>query len=365
MDKLVLENVYKNYGEVEAVKELSFTVEDKEFLSIVGPSGCGKSSTLRMIAGLEVITRGEVYLDGQIINNIKARDRDIALAFESYALYPHLTAYKNLAFPLQTGNSNKKEIDERVKSTMALLHLDEYSNMKPGALSGGQQQRISLGRALIREASIYLLDEPLSHLDAHERVDLRVQLQRIQKLNEFTFILVTHDQLEALAMSDRILVMNEGRLQQIGTPEELYDDPYNLFVADFIGEPPMNFTRGNLVHNNNNRLAVKCEEIIFELHGSIKSGKDLSGYLNKKVVMGVRPEYIQLCRKSQPGAIEGRIYSYEDLGEIGYIMAVCGSEKFLIESETGINYKTDDVIFFCFDEKRICMFSEETGERLL
>jgi len=161
MDKLVLENVYKNYGEVEAVKGLSFTVKDKEFLSIVGPSGCGKSSTLRMIAGLEVITRGEVLLDGQIINNIKARDRDIALAFESYALYPHLTAYKNLAFPLQPGKLKKNEIDERVKSTMALLHLEEYRDMKPGALSGGQQQRISLGRALIRQASIYLLDEPL------------------------------------------------------------------------------------------------------------------------------------------------------------------------------------------------------------
>lgn len=365
MDKLVLENVYKNYEEVEAVKGLSFAVKDKEFLSIVGPSGCGKSSTLRMIAGLEVITRGDIYLDGQIINNIKARDRDIALAFESYALYPHLTAYKNLAFPLRARKFNKSEIKERVKSTAALLHLEEYRDMKPGALSGGQQQRISLGRALIRQASIYLLDEPLSHLDAHERVDLRVQLQRIQKLNEFTFILVTHDQLEALAMSDRILLMKEGKLQQIGTPEALYDDPYNLFVADFIGEPPMNFAHGNLVPNNKNRLAVKCGEKIFDLPASITSGKDLTGYLNKKVAMGVRPEYIQLCQKSHPGAIEGRIYSYEDLGEIGYLMAVCNSEKFLIAVESGVTYKTDDDIFFRFDEKRICMFSEESGKRIL
>jgi multiple sugar transport system ATP-binding protein len=365
MDKLVLDSVSKNYGEVEAVKDLSFAVKDKEFLSIVGPSGCGKSSTLRMIAGLEVITRGNIYLDGDIINDIKARDRDIALAFESYALYPHLTAYKNLAFPLQTRKLKKSEIDKRVNSTMDLLHLKDYMNMKPGALSGGQQQRISLGRALIRQASIYLLDEPLSHLDAHERVDLRVQLQRIQKLNEFTFILVTHDQLEALAMSDRIMVMNDGMLQQIGTPEELYDDPYNLFVADFIGEPPMNFTHGVLVHNKNNRPAVKCENIIFELPVSSISGKDLTEYLNKKVIMGVRPEYIHLCPKSHPGAIEGRIYSYEDLGEIGYLMAECSSERLLIEGESGVDYKTGDTIFFRFDEKRIYMFLGESGRRIL
>ena len=365
MEKLVLENVYKNYGEVEAVKDLSFSVNDKEFLTIVGPSGCGKSSTLRMIAGLEVISSGNIYLDRQKINSIRARDRDIALAFESYALYPHLTAYKNLAFPLQTKKISKKEIAEQVESTMALLHLEKYQNMKPGALSGGQQQRISLGRALIRQASIYLLDEPLSHLDAQERVDLRVQLQRIQKLNELTFILVTHDQLEALAMSDRILVMHEGRLQQLGTPEDLYDNPANLFVADFIGEPPMNFAHGTLARSTGGRLAVRCEEKVFDLPQRLISGKDLSRHLNEKVVMGVRPEYIHLCQKTRSGAIPGSVYSYEDLGEIGYLMAVCNSEKFLIEVESGYQYKIHEEVFFCFDEMHICLFSEENGERIL
>ncbi|KPJ86300.1 MAG: hypothetical protein AMS17_13020 [Spirochaetes bacterium DG_61] len=365
MEKLVLENVYKNYGVVEAVKDLSFSVEDKEFLTIVGPSGCGKSSTLRMIAGLEVITSGHIILDGQKINDIRARDRDIALAFETYALYPHLTAFKNLAFPLQTKKMSKKEIQERVEETLALLHLGKYKNMKPGELSGGQQQRISLGRALIRQASIYLLDEPLSHLDAQERVDLRVQLQRIQKLNELTFILVTHDQLEALAMSDRILVMNDGRLQQIGTPEELYDNPVNLFVADFIGEPPMNFAHGTLVANRGKKLTVRCEEKAFDIPKSLTPGKDLASYINKRVIMGVRPEYIHLCQKSHPSAIDGRVYSYEDLGEIGYLMVVCNSEKFLIEVESGVSYKMHEEVFFCFEEKRICMFSEENGLRIL
>jgi multiple sugar transport system ATP-binding protein len=365
MEKLILENVYKNYGEVQAVEDLCLSVNEREFLTIVGPSGCGKSSTLRMIAGLEVITRGDIYLDGVRINNIRARDRDIALAFESYALYPHLTAYKNLAFPLQTKKMAKNDIAERVESTLSLLHLEKYRKMKPGALSGGQQQRISLGRALIRQASIYLLDEPLSHLDAQERVDLRVQLQRIQKLNELTFILVTHDQLEALAMSDRILVMNEGRLQQLGTPEELYDNPSNLFVADFIGEPPMNFAHGTLARNANKQLEVRCEEKIFTLPASLTNGKDLAAYLDEKVVMGVRPEYIDLCRKSHPGAIPGSVYSYEDLGELGYLMVVCGSEKILIEVDSGYHYRMHEEVFFCFDERRICLFSEKNGKRIL
>ncbi len=365
MDKLVLENVYKNYGEVEAVSDLSFAVKEREFLTIVGPSGCGKSSTLRMIAGLEVITAGNIFLDGEKINSVRARERDIALAFESYALYPHLTTYKNLAFPLQTKKAGKDEIEEKVQSILSLLHLQEYRNMKPGALSGGQQQRISLGRALIRDASVYLLDEPLSHLDAQERVDLRVQLQRIQKLNELTFILVTHDQLEALAMSDRILVMHEGRLQQIGTPEELYDDPNNLFVADFIGEPPMNFAHGTLGKNGTRGIAVQCEERKFSLTEQLLSGKDLSGYMNEKVILGIRPEYIHLCRKNDKGAIEGRIYSYEDLGETGFLMVVCDGEKFLIEVESGVPYRMHEEVFFRFEEERVCLFAESDGVRVL
>jgi ABC-type sugar transport system ATPase subunit len=280
-------------------------------------------------------------------------------------LYPHLTTYKNLSFPLQTRRLSRKTIREKVESTLGLLHLEEFRTMKPGELSGGQQQRISLGRALIREASIYLLDEPLSHLDAQERVDLRVQLQRIQKLNGLTFILVTHDQMEALAMSDRILVMNEGRLQQIGTPEELYDDPKNLFVADFIGEPPMNFAHGTLAAGRNGSFSVRCEEKMYELPSMFASKGVLTEHVDKKVVLGVRPEYVRLCRKSEPRAVAGRVYSYEDLGETGYLMAVCDGHRFLIEVENGVSFKTHDEVFFRFEEDRMCIFSEESGERIV
>lgn len=363
MNKLVLDSVWKKYGEVEAVRNLSFSVKGNEFLTIVGPSGCGKSSTLRMIAGLESITMGDMILDGVKINEIRARDRDIALAFESYALYPHMTTYKNLAFPLQSGKVPKKEINERVNSIMTLLNLEKYANNKPGELSGGQQQRISLGRALIRDASIYLLDEPLSHLDAHEKVDLRVQLQRIQKLNKLTFILVTHDQLEALEMSDRILVMNHGQMQQIGTPEELYDNPKNLFVADFIGEPPMNFAEGKLQPMTVGKYIIKCRTTQFEITRT--NGKDLATHSGKKVVMGIRPEHISLCDSTTENAMEGLVFSYEDLGEKGYVLVNCSEEKFLVEKEGGVKFELDEKVYIRFHDQEVYLFDADDGERIL
>ena len=363
MNKLILDTIWKKYGEVEAVRDLSFSVKENEFLTIVGPSGCGKSSTLRMIAGLESITMGDMILDGVRINEIRARDRDIALAFESYALYPHMTTFKNLAFPLQSEKVPKKERRERVKSIMKLLNLEKYANNKPGELSGGQQQRISLGRALIRDASIYLLDEPLSHLDAHEKVELRVQLQRIQKLNKLTFILVTHDQLEALEMSDRILVMNHGQMQQIGTPEELYDNPQNLFVADFIGEPPMNFVQGNLLPMTVGKYIIKCQTTQFEIMRA--NGKDLAPHSGKKVVMGIRPEYISLCDSTTENAIEGLVFSYEDLGEKGYVLVNCNEEKFLVEREGGAKFELDEKVYIRFDGQEVYLFDADDGKRIL
>ncbi|MGQ9676168.1 MAG: ABC transporter ATP-binding protein [Chloroflexota bacterium] len=361
MDKLVLDQVCKNYGDVEAVKSLSVAVKDGEFLTIVGPSGCGKSSTLRMIAGLETVTSGKITLDGRVINDVKAKDRNIALAFESYALYPHLTAFENLAFPLEVRGFNRADIVEKVNSTLELLNLEEVKDKKPGELSGGQQQRVSLGRALIREASVYLLDEPLSHLDAQERLDLRGELLRIQKLNALTFILVTHDQLEAVAMSDRILVMNDGRMQQVGTPDELYDQPANLFVADFIGEPPMNFLSGRLVAIDG-ALKVECEKSDFAVPVSL--GGDLTEYVNKEVTLGIRPTYINLCETSHPAALRGQVFSFEDLGEVGYLTLDCGGERILIEVSGQKGFKTGEQVSFLFDQKHLCLFSPETGNRI-
>lgn len=362
MDKLILKNVYKDYKEVKAVRDISFSVMDKEFVSIVGPSGCGKSSTLRMIAGLESITSGDIILNGTRINDIIARDRDIALSFESYALYPHLTTAGNLAFPLQVRGFKKQEINQKIKSTLELLDLEKYRNSHPGELSGGQKQRISLGRALIREASVYLLDEPFSHLDVQTKVELRTQLLRIHKMNELTFILVTHDQSEALAMSDRIIVMNDGEIMQIGTPEELYNDPANFFVADFIGEPPMNFIEGKIIGSADGRYRHKCEGMEFSLPEEIS--KNLSKYIDKKITMGIRPQYIDIVDRSGININEGRVYSYEFLGERGFLLLELNSERILIDVEHEKKYVIGEKVYFIFKDRNICLFDSETGERV-
>jgi len=363
MDKLILDSVYKNYGEVRAVQGISFSMQDKEFISIVGPSGCGKSSTLRMIAGLEEITSGNIILDSEKINNIRARDRDVALAFESYALYPHLTVSGNLAFPLQVRGIKKDEIAKQVDYILSLLDLQEYKDMTPAEISGGEQQRVALGRALIRGASIYLLDEPFSHLDAQQKIDLRTRVLRIQKLNGLSVILVTHDQLEALAMSDRIVVMNDGKIQQFGTPEELYENPANLFVADFIGEPPMNFIDGVLTADTNKHYKLKCTNIDFSLPKRLESS--FEQYRNKKVVMGIRPQCISLGSKNNPEAIGGTVYSYEYQGEMGYLSLDCKGERLLIELKHTAHYQTDERVWCVLEGKYIYIFDPETGDRIL
>ncbi len=241
MGTVELKQVWKIYdNNFEAVKGISATVHDGEFISVLGPSGCGKTSTLRMIAGLEKISRGEILIDGIRVNELEPGDRNIAMAFESYALYPHLTVFENIAYPLRIRKTPENEIRRQVDAICESLGISAYRNLRPSSLSGGAQQRTGLARALVRSASLYLLDEVLSHLDASERVMLRGEIRRVQKLMKLTALFVTHDQLEALAMSDRIIVMNDGELQQVGTPEEIYDTPENLFVAGFVGEPAMN-----------------------------------------------------------------------------------------------------------------------------
>jgi multiple sugar transport system ATP-binding protein len=366
VDKLVLNHVYKNYGNVQAVRDINFTVKENEFVTIVGPSGCGKSSTLRMIAGLENITDGDLILDGEKINDIPARERNVALAFENYSLYPHLTVSGNLSFPLEAARTNKHETKQKVKDILKLLNLEKFENKRPGELSGGQQQRVSLGRALIRDASIYLLDEPLSHLDAQERVELRAQLQRIQKLNGLTFILVTHDQQEALALSDRIIIMSEGRIQQIGTPEEIYDTPANLFVADFIGEPPMNFLNGIIIKRNE-KFIQKCGDAEFILPA--RNREKLSEFLDKEVTLGIRPHNINLLSGVKEGinSNEGTVFSYEYLGDNGYLILSCSDFNILIEVESTEKYNIDDKVNFYFKEDSIfiCLFDKNTGSRII
>ncbi|MCW2976203.1 MAG: Carbohydrate transporter ATP-binding protein family [Actinomycetia bacterium] len=290
MAEIVLDNIVKRYANgFEAVKGLSLTIAEGELLVLVGPSGCGKTTALRMIAGLEDITDGDLYIDGRRMNDVLERDRDIAMVFQSYALYPHMTVAQNIAFSLRLGKRPKQEIRERVKETATLLGLENLLDRRPKQLSGGQRQRVAMGRAIIRQPRVFLMDEPLSNLDAQLRVQMRGEIEALQKRLGVTTVYVTHDQVEALTMGDRIAVMREGLLQQIGGPTEVYDRPANLFVAGFIGSPPMNLAQatldvgdgGTVVHLGSAALPVPAE---------IAREQGLDAWIGRRVVVGIRPE---------------------------------------------------------------------------
>ena len=310
MGQVRLDNIWKLYGEFEAVKGISLEIHDGEFVSLLGPSGCGKTSTLRMIAGLEEISRGTAYIDGIEINHLDPGDRHVAMAFESYALYPHLNVFENVAYPLRIRKIPEIEITERVNKICDSLGITKYLDEYPSALSGGAQQRTGLARALIRPAAVYLLDEVLSHLDATERTMLRAEVRRIQKLMKLTALFVTHDQLEALAVSDRIIVMNDGEIQQIGTPEEIYDTPSNLFVAGFVGEPPMNIVKVQRTKENGGSF--------LELGGKKYSVESL-GFPwipdMDEFFLAIRPKNISRTDAKDPKGLSGEIHTFEMLGD--------------------------------------------------
>jgi len=297
VEKLELKNVYKHYvqGTVEAVKDLSLSLKSGELLAILGPSGCGKSSTLRMIAGIEDITKGEIYLDGEIINWLSAKERNIALAFETYALYPHLSLFENIAFPLRIRGRKDQEVRKEVKRIADMLEITNVLNKLPSEVSGGHQQRTSLARALIRPASLYLLDEPLSHLDTQQRTEFRVQIKRIQKTQNLTMLFVTHDQEEALSMSDTIIVMNKGKIQQMGTPEDIYNEPKNSFVARFIGES--NIFDGTMLDD----FKVEFCNVKFDC-------VDKGFNKNENIEVVIRPEDIKMV-DSKDGMLKGKVTS--------------------------------------------------------
>lgn len=286
MAELKLDHIYKIYdNNVTAVKDFNLHIEDKEFIVFVGPSGCGKSTTLRMIAGLEDISKGDFFIDGKRVNDVQPKDRDIAMVFQNYALYPHMTVYDNMAFGLKLRKFDKAEIDRRVKDAARILGLEEYLNRKPKALSGGQRQRVALGRAIVRDAKVFLMDEPLSNLDAKLRVAMRSEISKLHQRLQTTTIYVTHDQTEAMTMATRLVVMKDGIIQQVGTPKEVYDRPENVFVGGFIGSPAMNFVSGK-VEDGYFNLGSKKVAIP---EGKMKTLRD-NGYVGKEVILGVRPE---------------------------------------------------------------------------
>jgi multiple sugar transport system ATP-binding protein len=330
---LDLKNIYKIYPNgYQAITDFNLHINDKEFVVLVGPSGCGKSTTLRMIAGLEDITHGTLEIDGKVVNNLPPKARGIAMVFQSYALYPTLNVYDNMAFSLDLAGFDDDVIEKRVKETAKILGLTEYLDRKPRALSGGQRQRVALGRAIIRKAKVFLMDEPLSNLDAKQRVSMRSELIRIHRSVGATTIYVTHDQVEAMTMADKIVCMDVGVIKQVGSPEELYFHPANLFVAGFIGDPPMNFLRGAVVDG---AFASEDKSVSFSLSGI--DPKLLAKLANKKVVLGYRPEHVKLGLEDNDKAEDfvsftSKVEVYEMLGDVQNVYLNNGRDKAIIKA---------------------------------
>lgn len=298
MAAIVFKDVVKSFdnGKVTVIPDLSFEIKDKEFVVLVGPSGCGKSTTLRMIAGLEEITSGELYIDERRVNDVAPKDRDIAMVFQSYALYPHMTVYKNMAFALKLKKLPKKEIDEKVRWAADILDITPYLDRRPRALSGGQRQRVALGRAMVRNPKVFLLDEPLSNLDAKLRTQMRSQITLLHKQLQTTFVYVTHDQTEAMTMADRIVVMDKGVIRQYDTPKKLYDEPADTFVAGFIGSPQMNFIDA-VISAGESGLEARFGGVSLTVPAEKRSA--LASYIGKQVILGVRPEHIRELQKGE------------------------------------------------------------------
>ena len=327
---LSLRNIDKIYPNgVQAVYDFNLDIADKEFIVFVGPSGCGKSTTLRMIAGLEEISSGELYINDKLMNEVNPKDRNIAMVFQNYALYPHMSVYDNMAFGLQIQKKDKKEIEEKVKRAAEMLELLPYLDRKPAALSGGQRQRVALGRAIVRQADIFLMDEPLSNLDAKLRSQMRTEISRIHDSLNTTTIYVTHDQTEAMSMASRIVVMKDGYIQQIGSPEEIYDYPENVFVANFIGSPPMNFFKGEI---DQGKLIVGNDSIDLseKNKNALKTFKDL----DKDLIVGIRPEAFSLNDlDGRENYIKAQIVNIEMLGDETIIYAEDKKSSVTIEED--------------------------------
>jgi len=367
MAQVRLEHVYKTYkGNVEAVKDLNLVIEDGEFLALLGPSGCGKTSTLRMIVGLEDITGGEIIIRDRVVNKLEPNERNVALAFETYALYPPLSVYNNIAFCLKARSLSKTEIDERVRNVARMLEIEDILDRKPAELGGGQKQRISLARALVRDPDVFLMDEPLSHLDAAQRAHMRVELKRLHAETGRTTILVTHDQLEAVAMAQRIAVLNFGVLQQVGTFDEIYNHPVNEFVAGFIGEPPMNFLPCKPISEGGDTLLQHTEgSFKVKLPGELKA--KVAGTNLNQINLGIRPiDITAQHQSSQNGAVEipGTVFTYEGLGEEGQLAAVVGDQQVLVVTPPLEDFERDQSIHLKLRTDRIHLFDAASGSAL-
>ena len=364
-----IKKIYDN--KVTAVHDFNLEIADKEFIVLVGPSGCGKSTTLRMVAGLEDISEGDLLIDGKRMNDVEPKDRDIAMVFQNYALYPHMTVAENMAFALKLRKVPKEEIDKKVREAAEILDITQYLDRKPKALSGGQRQRVAIGRAIVRSPRVFLMDEPLSNLDAKLRNQMRAEIIKLRQRIDTTFIYVTHDQTEAMTLGDRIVIMKDGYIQQIGTPQQVFDHPANIFVAGFIGMPQMNFFEGQLVADGGT-YAVQVMDAVMELSPEIQAQLKARNVPSKAVTLGIRPEHVSFVPEAGAHCLTGTVDVSEMMGSEIHLHVNAGGRDVVLrvpttelanEHKSGFAYGSQ--VHFTFRSDLIHLFDPETEENLL
>jgi len=362
MARVLLKNVTKRYSGAAVVDDFSLEVKDKEFIVLVGPSGCGKSTVLRMIAGLAEVSGGEIYIDDMLVNDLPPKDRNIAMVFQNYALYPNKTVYKNLSFGLEMHKVDKEVIREKVMNIAKMLDIEPYLDRKPSKLSGGQKQRVAIGRALVRDPKVFLMDEPLSNLDAQLRNTMRTEILKLHKSLQTTFIYVTHDQMEAMTLGNRIVVMDKGRIQQVDTPDNIYRKPANRFVAQFIGQPKMNFIDAELIaeEGESRRAKLLSSEHILELKGKINHNS-----ANQQVTIGIRPEHVQIVSGyKEHNSLKAVVDVVERMGSELHVHAVAGDENIVIKTNVDAGFNFDMPLEIFLPPEDLYVFDRESGENI-
>ena len=373
MARVALSNLSKEFregkgGTVRAVNRVNLEIRDREFMVLVGPSGCGKSTTLRMIAGLEEITEGSITIGDRVVNNVRPKDRDIAMVFQNYALYPHMSVYDNMAFGLKLMKHPKSEIRERVKEAAGILGIEELLERKPKALSGGQRQRVAVGRAIVRKPKVFLFDEPLSNLDAKMRVSMRTEISKLHSRLDSTMIYVTHDQVEALTMGDRITVMKDGDIMQVADPLTLYNEPANTFVAGFIGSPPMNFLNGSITRESDRVRFTENGNRAVSFVLDPKLAEKTNNYMDREIVFGIRPENLrdaEIVGNVDPSrSLSARIEVAEPMGSETYLYLSTGSHSLVARVQSSSRYTINQNVSMYIDQERAHLFDPETEEAL-
>ena len=363
MAQVVLKDINKLYGSVHAVKDVNLRIDDREFVVLVGPSGCGKTTTLRMIAGLEAISSGDVSIDGQVVNDLAPMDRDIAMVFQNYALYPHMSVFDNMAFGLKMRKFDRREIATRVKEAADILGIGELLKRKPRQLSGGQRQRVALGRAIVRHPRVFLFDEPLSNLDAKLRVQMRVELRKLHQRLGTTAVYVTHDQVEAMTLGDRVVVMKDGIVQQIGEPLELYNRPVNKFVAGFIGSPAMNFATVTMA-DGNGRLTAKNGGL--EIEVPAPHADRLRAHTGHRLTIGIRPEDLRVASSADPAGLtfSAKVEVVEQLGSEVLLDLRVGNDTMVAAVDPVVRVKTQDTLRLAVSPGRLHFFDAESEKAI-